>query len=174
MIKKILFITSFTFALNCHSFPGLDLLRKQNNAKKAAAAKIGAGVMLALPGCIDNNSFPLTISQSLSGILGGGLLLAGMYQIIVEILAEEEAKSSVYPDTQHFDNFVRKIITDPQFLQGATVAAAGVLFNMANETPYVSDTSMACSAIGVTLMGLSVARQFNKDYIPDIKVYFNK
>lgn len=174
IFKNILFVMTFAFVFPSHCFTGLDFLRKQNNAKKAAAAKIGAGLMLALPGCIDNRSIPLTVSQILSGILGGGFILAGGYQMVVEALVEEDEKSSVYPDTHHFDNFSRKIITDQQFLQGAAFAAAGVLFNMANETNYISDTSIACSAIGVALMGFSVARQFNKDYMPHIKTYFNK
>lgn len=171
MIKKILFITIFMFALPCHSFNGFDFLHKQNNAKKAAAAKIGTGFALFLPIFTRNESFPLQTCQFASGLASGIFLAAGAYQMAVETLAEEDAKSSLHPNTHRFDNFVRKIVTDPQFLQGAAFSAAGFLLANENAT---ADTSVACTAIGLALMGYSLAQQFNKDYMPQIKAYFNK
>ena len=60
------------------------------------------------------------------------------------------------------------------FLTGATLSAIGVLLRCASESRETSDSALACTIVGMTLMGLVFGEQFGNDYIPHIKAYFKQ
>ena len=172
--KNILFVISFAFALPCHGFYGLDFLRKQNSQKKSGLTKMGIGIAFALPAYVESNSMPINIVKSAGALTGGGLMIAGFWQFLVDALAEEEVQESLYLRTPRFDNFVHAIATNEQFIAGALLAATGLVLKCASETDNASDTSFASAAIGLALMGAVAGKQFGKDYLPLILAYLNK
>lgn len=173
MIKKILILSS-AFILSGHSFPSLDFMHKQNNAKKTGLVKIGLGTALILPSLVPINSIPLNIAQFSGDILGSGLVFTGLYEILVEILAEQDEQKSLHLKTPHFDNFAHTIARNKEFLAGAAFAAAGLALYNAGQTSQASDSSIALTAIGLGLMGVAALKQFNKDYLPHILANLNK
>lgn len=164
---------SFAIALPCHGFYGLDFLRKQDSQKKSGLTKMGIGIAFALPAYVDSNSMPINIVKSAGALAGGGFMIAGFWQFLVDALAEEEVQESLYPRTPRFDNFVHAIANNEQFIAGALLAATGFGLKCASEAGHASDTAFANAAIGIALMGLVAGKQFGKEYLPHIIAFIN-
>lgn len=172
--KNILFVISFAFALPCHSFTGLDFLREQPAARKSGLAKIGMGTALFAGAFGGSDSAPVNAIQCIAALGGGAFAVAGIYQVLVDSLAEDEVKDSLYPANPNMDRFINKIVTNEQFIVGATFAGLAFILKQASEDGAPSETSFALSMAGLSLMGATVASQFNKDYLPQIIDFFNK
>lgn len=174
MIKNTLFIISFIFTFSCQAFPSLDFIQKHKSAKKSGLIKVGTGVAFILPSFIPLDSTFLNIAQSFGGTAGSGLILAGVYQILIETFAEQNEKQNLHLNTPRFDNFAHTLARNEEFLAGAVFAAAGLALYNTGQTLQASDNSIALTAIGLALMGAIAVKQFNKDYLPQILASLNK
>ncbi len=170
--NKILFALILKGSSLSHSFENFSFLHKKYSARKAGFEKTVVGFALVAAARAQNNSTPLNIAQNVATVGGGACVVAGLYQILVDVMAAPEAKNDLYPDTSRLDAAVNKLITNKVFLSGAALGVVGFLLQ--NGDAHISDTSFACHVAALTLMGLTIGAQLNKDYMPEITNFFNK
>ncbi|GMU18987.1 MAG: hypothetical protein AMXMBFR12_01790 [Candidatus Babeliales bacterium] len=171
-LKKILFVTTLLGSFSCHPFSLSDFLRAQTPARKSALYKMGVGVAIATPTIIAIDSLPIAFIQRLGGLAGGGIAISGFYSLFIALTADE--KNSLPSRTLKYDNFIHTVGTNKKFLIGAACAAGAIALQQASESPYPSDTTIACTLLGMGFMGWALGEQFNKDYMPHIIAFFNK
>lgn len=172
--KKILFVLTFIFVFESHAIANFSFFQKQPNARKTGLSKMGVGLAFITGALGGSDSGPINTVQCVTAGLGAPLLVAGLYQILVDVLAEEEAKSSLYPDTPYFNTAIKEIVTNKQFITGGLFATLGLILRHANENANPSETSFALSIAGLSLMSATVVTQLSKDYLPHIIAFFNK
>lgn len=170
--RKILFVLTFVFVAKSHAIANFSFLQQQPSARKSGLGKMGVGAALFTAAYTQTDSIPVNIAQKMGALGGGACFVAGLYQMYVDCVAEEEAKSSVHPDTSRFDIFINKVITHKAFLTGAALGVLGLILQKSNGD--VPDTSFACNVAALTLMGVTLGTQFSKDYLPEIIKFFNK
>ncbi len=171
-IKKILFVLIVMAAPLSHAFANFSFLQKKYSARKAGLEKMGIGAALIAAAHTQTNSVPVNIAQNIGALSGGACMIAGLYQILVDVLAEPEAKSDLHPDSSRLDKIVNNVITNKMFVTGAGLGLIGFLLQNSDGT--VSDTSLACNVAALTLMGLTIGAELHTNYTPEIIAFFNK
>lgn len=171
-IKKILFVLTFVFTFESDAMANFSFLQQHPRARKSGLCKMGVGAALFTAAYTKAGSIPVNIAQKMGALASGVLFVTGLHQILVDTVAEEDAKSSLHPDISRLDTFINKIVTDKVFLTGAALGGLGWILQ--NSDGNVSDTSFACNVAALTLIELTIGTQFSKDYLPEIIKFFNK
>ena len=174
--RIILSIMSFLYIVPCSGILGLEFLRKppviERYNKKSDLHKIVVGLSLFTSGLTGTDSIPLHLIKGSYTISGALIALSGAAQLVIKIVDPHGDNQPLYSPS--YEKSINKIAHNNMFLTGATLSAIGVLLRCASESRETSDSALACTIVGMTLMGLVFGEQFGNDYIPHIKAYFNK
>lgn len=157
-----------------YCFSGLDFLRTkkiktEKYTKKSDLHKMAIGAALFSTGLTGTDSIPLHVVRWSYAISGGFIALTGATQLLENWY--NNVNESNYADS--YEKCIHAIAHNKIFLTGAAFSIAGVILRHASNTKDTSDSSLACSVVGITLMGLVVGEQISKEYSPHIIAFFN-
>lgn len=167
-IKNILFVMSFLYSLSIASFSLPDFLRTPDAPKKSALYKMGVGAALFSASIVDYDSIPVDIAQVTFGFAGILIGISGACQLLTELCIDQEEKKSLQLDTPRYNRFIHILAHDDRFLGGAALSAGGLVLAMASQKS--SSSSLACTVLGMALMGWATHEPVKKE----IKDFINK
>lgn len=178
-LRIILFLISFLYIMPSSCILGFEFARKppvieksEKYTKKSDLHKIAIGLSLFTSGLTGTDSIPLHIIKGSYFITGSLIALSGAAQLLAKMIDPYSDNQSFYPSS--YEKLMHKLAHDNMFLTGAALSSIGLLLRCGSETRNTSDSALACTIVGMTLMGLVAGEQLSKDYLPSIKAYFNK
>lgn len=159
---------------------GLDFFRKVQIPKKPKHTlesdmdKVMLGICIFSSGFNGTDSMPLHLVKSSYAIGGALISISGFFHLFKRVLNSDYSDEfpSSYPNS--YETITNNLSLDITFLTGALFSLTGIAIRRMDNSDSTSDTALAFTIAGMTLMGLEVGKQFSKEVVPHIISFLNK
>lgn len=174
LLALFITISYFNFIFGLDFFRKVQIPKKPKHTLESDINKVMVGICLFSSGFNGTNSIPLHLVKASYAIGGAVIAATGFFHLLERALESDfsDGFSSSYPHS--YDTFINNLSLDATFLIGAAFSATGIVIRHLGESNSTSDTALAFTIAGTTLMGLEVGRHFSKECLPHIIALFNK